>query len=97
MPQPLVWTPEQDDFIRRMRRAGATWSEIGDGLGLSRNAVLERGHRINAWTPAIAPAAAPDIDRPGYCLPAGHRISWAILTRGTLLEGVPFRPVGTFG
>ena len=93
MPQAIIWTVEQDAIIFRMRANGATWQAIADAMGLSRNAVLDRGNRIGAkGGPTPMQKAKPAItDRPGYTLPPGHPIAWAILTAGTLLEGTEFR------
>lgn len=96
MAERLTWTETADDTIRRMRAGGATWAAIGAMLGLSRNTIIERGRRIQA---AGGPIRVPRPTRPAEedpnraPLPAGHPISWGILTRGTILEGVPFVPL----
>jgi hypothetical protein len=84
MPLPRIWTKEADTKIRMMRLERKTWADIGRSLGLSRNTVIERGRRILAFAPA--PACKPLIERivsedPNRLpLPAGHPLTWSLLT-----------------
>ena len=70
--------------MRDMRREGSSWAEIGRTLGLSRNTVIERGRRLRAEAPARVKAVAPvefAIDDPNRGpLPAGHPLTWGLLT-----------------
>lgn len=71
-------------MIRTMRAEGATWSAIGQCLGLSRNTVIERGRRLCAIAPVrcaapvVSRAALDDPNRDP--LPAGHRLTWGLLS-----------------
>jgi hypothetical protein len=83
MPQARQWTAAADRVICDMRGAGETWAAIGQRLGLSRNTVIERGRRLRAEAPARA-AVMKEYDmledpnrRP---LPAGHPLSWGLLS-----------------
>jgi hypothetical protein len=84
MPQALKWTEAADVTIREMRRNGCCWAEIGRTLGLSRNTVIERGRRLRAAAPirtrvtAPGPQVSDDPNRPP--LPAGHTLTWGLLT-----------------
>lgn len=84
MPCARQWTPEADLMIRTMRAEGATWSAIGQCLGLSRNTVIERGRRLCATAPvrclapAIGKVALDDPNRDP--LPAGHKLTWGLLS-----------------
>ena len=96
MPERLDWTPAADATILTMRAYGATWSTIGEKLGLSRNSVIERGRRINALggprnltRPARPPVAEPNREP----LAAGHPTAWSVLTEGTLLDGTLYVPL----
>jgi hypothetical protein len=91
MPVKLVWTPQRDTLLKRMRSERAAWDTIAAALGISRNAAMERARRVGARLPP--PDAAPppeDPNRPP--LPAGHDASWGAIVAGTLLEGAAFRP-----
>ena len=90
MPKKLVWTEGQDTQIRRMRSEGMHWDSIADVLGLNRWTVIERGRRIGcSRRPQHAPIVMIDADRPP--LPAGSTETWGAITRGTPLDGTPFR------
>jgi len=84
MPQARNWTDSADTAIRTMRAEGQTWAAIGRSLGLSRNTVIERGRRLCAHAPKrmAAPAAAKLVsDDPNRAtLPAGHPLTWGLLT-----------------
>jgi GcrA cell cycle regulator len=63
----LTWTPEQDAQVRALWRKGLTASKVGLEMGVSRNAIIGRLHRLGepkrdnrikifiAPRPAIAP------------------------------------------
>lgn len=92
MPRPFTWTDQQDDTIRALRGQGASWDAIAAALGISRWAASERGRAIGARFPrAVKPvideteAALADPAR--MPLAAGHPVSWALITAGTLLAG----------
>ncbi|HEX7390894.1 MAG TPA: AsnC family protein [Acidiphilium sp.] len=98
MPECRVWTKTADDTICRMRALGATWATIGAELGLSRNTIIARGRRIGAVggpERLQRPPRPPEDDPNRPPLPAGHPITWGILTRGTILEGSPFVPLSS--
>ncbi len=84
MPLARVWTAPADATIIAMRREGETWAKISRTLGLSRNTVIERGRRLRAVAPAkpvVPPAEASNIDDPNRpALPAGHPLTWGLLT-----------------
>jgi len=84
MPTARLWTDQADATIRDMRASGQTWAAIGRSLGLSRNTVIERGRRLRATGPGrLAKAATNRLvsDDPNRgALPAGHPLTWAILT-----------------
>ncbi|MCF3946196.1 AsnC family protein [Acidiphilium sp. AL] len=96
MPERRDWTEAADNTIRRMRADGATWAAIGAVLGLSRNTIIERGRRIHAAGGPVQtqrPPRPPEDDPNRGPLPAGHPISWGLLTAGTVLEGVAYTPL----
>ncbi len=99
MPIKLHWTEYQDEALRRLRRGGASWATIALACGVSRNAALERAKKLRIRIePKRAQKAVrvPDLyERPP--LPPGHPECWALLTRGTLLEGTPFVSLGAIG
>ncbi len=91
MPQVRQWTAVADQTIREMRAAGDTWSAIGRRLGLARSTVIERGRRLRAVAP-VKPPPSPkrddmldDPNRPP--LPAGHPLTWGLLTDEPFPEG----------
>ncbi len=91
MPNARTWTKAADLTICQMRTDGSTWAEIGRTLGLSRNTVIERGRRIHAEAPPRRPACEPHVflpDDPNRGpLPAGHPLTWGILTSEPYPEG----------
>jgi len=89
MPTKFHWTEAQDLQIRRLRAEGATWDSISAVLGLARWTVIERGRRIGARRP---PRESPEQreDPARDALPPGHPRTWAVLTVGTVLEGMPY-------
>ena len=84
MPLARTWTEAADDTIRAMRGGGFSWAEIGRVLSLSRNTVIERGRRLHAEAPPRVKMEAREIqalddpNRPP--LPAGHPLTWSLLT-----------------
>ncbi len=88
MLQPLIWSKEADDTIRRMRAEGATWAEIAATIGLHRNTVIEPGRRLRAVAPAYVPAPpvtrAISDDPNRLPLPAFHPVTWALIDPGNM-------------
>lgn len=83
MPQAREWTTAADGVICDMRAAGATWASIGVRLGLSRNTVIERGRRLRAEAPVrtVTPKEYDMLEDPNRGpLPAGHALTWGLLT-----------------
>jgi len=84
MPTARLWSEQADATIRDMRASGQTWAAIGRSLGLSRNTVIERGRRLRATAPGkLARAATIRLvsDDPNRAaLPAGHPLTWSLLT-----------------
>lgn len=83
LPQAREWTASADSVICEMRGAGETWAAIGARLGLSRNTVIERGRRLRAEAPVRAAAVKEYdmMDDPNRGpLPAGHPLTWSLLT-----------------
>jgi hypothetical protein len=93
MPRKLLWTEGQDTQIRRLRTEGAEWDLIAQTLGLTRWAVIERGRRLGVSRRPVNTPTAPD-EAERAPLPAGHPDTWVAITKGTALEGVPFRAPG---
>ena len=46
MPKQHYWTPERDEELKRHRAAGLSASKIAARMGVTRNAVLGRSHRL---------------------------------------------------
>lgn len=92
MPKKATWTEAQDIQIKRLRAEGRTWDEISHALGLNRWAVIERGRRIGARPPPPgSPPPGHDANRDP--LPAGSAVTWSAITRDSVLEGLPYRPI----
>lgn len=92
----IIWTPQADARLARMRNEGASIRALAAAFGLSRSTVAERAGRIGLALPDKAASqpqqtdteSAPDPARDP--LPAGHPISWGLITNGTSLEGTPY-------
>ncbi len=84
MPQARQWTEAADFTICEMRGGGATWAQIGQVLGLSRNTVIERGRRLRAEAPVRVVVSIPKEDVSNDPnrgpLRAGHPLTWGLLT-----------------
>jgi hypothetical protein len=91
MPQARTWSAGADQVICEMRAAGETWAAIGRRLGLARSTVIERGRRLRAVAPVRPVATLPkddlldDPNRPP--LPAGHPLTWGLLTDEIFPQG----------
>jgi DNA-binding Lrp family transcriptional regulator len=86
----VLWNDDRDLKLLRLRDAGHSWDAIAMALGLSPNAVRERGRRIGARRaprPKVIRLVV-DPDRPA--LPPGHPRSWGVLVAGTVLEDEPY-------
>jgi hypothetical protein len=82
----IDWTEARDARLRRLRSEGWHWPEIGAELGVTADVARERGRRIGAPFPGLAPRP-PREDPARQPLPPGHPRAWALLTDGTLLAG----------
>jgi hypothetical protein len=89
MPRKIHWTPAQDETIRRMRAAGASWDAIAATFSVSRYTIIFRGRAVGALRPPKSVPPAPPVQE-RLPLPAGHPLSWRALTDGTVLEGSPY-------
>lgn len=89
MPKKIEWTEVQDLKIKRMRAERVSWDVIAVAVGVTRWTVIERGRRLGARLPPADFELPPeDPERPA--LPPGHPDTWGAITRGTVLEGVPY-------
>lgn len=98
MPRKHYWTPADDDALRTHRAKRSSWDDIAAALGVSRSTARDRGRAIGALRPERSipdPTTDPLADPNREPLPAGHPVSWAILTAGTSLEGTssPWPPL----
>jgi hypothetical protein len=82
-----------DDLLRRLRYQGQSWDAIAEAVAVSRNAAMDRGRQLKArLARRLRPQPAEDPDRPP--MPAGHKVSWAVLVGGTVLTDEPYpRPM----
>lgn len=94
MPKRRDYTPEQAATISRMTAAQATCADMALATGISPSTL--RGHllRIGLLTrraPAVMPLPAPEVNEATRePLPAGHPVTWGLLTAGSLLEGARY-------
>ncbi|HEX4173963.1 MAG TPA: AsnC family protein [Acetobacteraceae bacterium] len=96
------FTEAEDETIRRMRAAGEGWDVVAQAVGCSRWAAQFRGVRCLGLPSKLPVAAAPepaeedDYDRreDGGAKPAGHPVTWGLITAGTCLAGSSFREAG---
>jgi GcrA cell cycle regulator len=42
----MMWTSEQDNQLRELHTTGMSFSDIGDAMGVTRNAAIGRAHRL---------------------------------------------------
>ncbi len=97
MPKTIAWTEAMDYEIRRLRAGNASWDIIAAALGISRWATSERGRAIGARVVRLKKIVsgqplAKIVNPTRLALPAGHPLSWGLLTQGTLLHGTAYPP-----
>jgi hypothetical protein len=95
MPLKINWTEPDDDILRECRAAGASWSDISLLLGVTPNAAAERGRTLRARIAPRPPPGPPPppahMRNPGReSLPAGHPVTWNLLTEGTSAANTPY-------
>ncbi len=92
----IQWTPIADQRLTRLRTEGASMRFIAKAFGLSRSSITERARRLGLnipTKPVLLPKPPKAETDPGRePLPAGHQISWGLITAGTCLEGAPYTP-----
>ena len=69
------WAPERIEQLKSMIAAGVGYAQIGRSMGLSKNAVLGKAHRLGYGTPKPQPVEPPRAKFPdrGRCVyPIGH-------------------------
>ena len=59
----MKWTPEDHDVIRELRLEGATWSDIGQYFGVSRNVINGVWDRMRAYGAHMSDATLLDFCR----------------------------------
>ncbi len=95
--QPKIhWTARADAGLRELRALGVAWETIAAALRLNRSTVIRHGLAIGARGPAPVPRPDPDLTDPARGpLPAGHPLSWPLLTAGSMLAATlyPWPPV----
>jgi len=90
----ITWTNLADSRLVRLRDEGASIRSLAIAFGLSRTAIAVRAGRLGLALPTKPPVPAiigpaPDLARDP--LPAGHPISWGLITAGTALEGAAYQ------
>jgi hypothetical protein len=85
MPAKRLWTVAEDAMIMAGDRSYTTLANL---FGVSRWTVRERARVLGCPRGDVEPAppSLDDADRPPY--PAGHPVTWGLITAGTCLEGV---------
>lgn len=83
--------------IRTLRAAGQSWDVVAAAVGHARQWVIDAARGMDDLPACIREIKPAD---PGGMtirppLPAGHRETWALITVGTVLEGVPYPPYRT--
>ncbi len=91
----LTWTQQADQRLAKMREQGASLRCMARAFGLSRSVITARARTIGLEIPnrpMPAPKPAAELPENRDPLPAGHPISWGLITKGTSLEGSPYTP-----
>jgi hypothetical protein len=91
----LTWTAQADQRLAKMREQGASLRCMARAFGLSRSVVTARARAIGLEIPTkpeLLPRPAYELSDNRDPLPAGHPISWGLITQGTSLEGNPYTP-----
>lgn len=73
-----TWTPERIDQLTRLWEAGVTTAEIGRRIGVTKNAVISKVHRVGLVPRRVNETPAPlwyrgfDFSKPICMWPNGH-------------------------
>jgi hypothetical protein len=89
----VFWTNQAEARLVRLRGEGASIRALATAFGLSRSAIAVRAGRLGLALPskpAVPAKTSPAPDPTRDPLPAGHPISWGLLTAGTSLEGAAY-------
>jgi hypothetical protein len=89
----VTWTNQADAQLIHLRGEGASIRTLATTFSLSRSTIAMRAVRLGLVLPTklAAPAKTdPTPDPARDPLPAGHPISWGLITAGTALEGAAY-------
>jgi len=92
----ITWTAHADQKLAKMREHGISMRCMARAFGLSRSVITARARALGLEIPTRpAPVAQkasllPDWGRDP--LPAGHDLTWGLITQGTCLEGSCYTP-----
>ena len=89
-PTQVTWTDHQDNTLRHLRHDRASWETIANAIGRPVSTCMDRCRLIGARPPLVISIVAEDISNDRRPLPSGHPMTWGLLTRGTVLEGVQY-------
>jgi len=92
----ITWTPQSDQRLAKMREQGMSMRCMARSFGLSRSVITARARILGLEIPnrpALAPQKPPPSSDAGRePLPAGHALTWGLITQGTCLEGSLYTP-----
>jgi GcrA cell cycle regulator len=77
----MTWTVERTDLLKKRWAEGATGTQIAAELGISRNSVIGKAHRLGLAARAASPAPTPRKPKPRPTIHANAAL--AALRRAT--------------
>ena len=94
-----VWTSEMDSDLRRMAKEGVTGTKIGEVLGVTRNAISGRAHRLGVKLGTVVLPSQKGKSKPRKRKPNIKKIADVVKTQEAIHKKVspPVTPVLTRG
>ena len=90
------WTQQSDQKLAAMRKQGMSMRCMARSFGLSRSVITARARVLGLEIPTRPQSPPQNASVPQESgrepLPAGHALTWGIITQGTCLEGSSYTP-----
>lgn len=95
MPAPMPFNDDQDATIRAYLADNLSWESLAARVGRPVSSCMDRARaigarRVYAIVIVVRNDVSDDVSDERQPLPAGDPFTWGAVTRGTVLDGVPY-------